>query len=110
MAFPDAQGEWEGEPAFQLSAKEVTNIFDRRIFEEVVQGPVIIVAKDIAENLLQVGEIDHHAAFEFALNAQLDLVRVTVKSSAFGVAGKKMGAIHVLGHAKPHGVRIAHAA
>ena len=49
--------------------------------------------------VLQVGKIDDHAVFGLAFDSDLDFIGMAVQRTALRVAGQKMGAVHVLGHA-----------
>jgi hypothetical protein len=68
---------------------------------------VIVICQHVTESLFEVGKIDNHAILRLAFDSDLDLIGVAVKWPALGVSGQKVGAIHVLRHAKPHGLRIA---
>jgi hypothetical protein len=96
------------EAFLKLIAEQFANVFDRRIFEKIVPGPVVVVSKDLPDDLFEVTEVHDHAVFRLAFDGDFDFIRVPVKRAAFGMAGKKMRTIDVFGHTNPHGVRIAY--
>src|SRR5206468_7544078 len=89
---------------FELLAEKFADILDRRVFEEIVPGPVIVADKDLAQTLLQVGEVNDHSTFRFPFDCDFDLIGVSVQWTAFGMAGQKMGGIDVFGDTELHGV------
>jgi hypothetical protein len=96
------------ETLFQFIVEQFANVLDRRIFEKIVPGPVVVMSKDLPDDLFQVTEVHDHAAFRLTFDGELDFIGVSVKRTAFGMAGKKVRAIDVFGHTNPHGVRIAY--
>ena len=96
------------ETVFQFPVEQFANVFDRRIFEKIVPGAVVVMSKDLPDDLFEVTEVHDHAVFGLAFDGEFDLIRVSVKRTAFGMAGKKVRAINVFGHTNPHGVRITY--
>jgi len=107
MSFPYAERKRKRHVVFELLAEKFADILDRRVFEEIVPGPVIVADKDLAQTLLQVGEVNDHSTFRFPFDCDFDLIGVSVQWTAFGMAGQKMGGIDVFGYTELHGVRIA---
>ena len=106
MPFPDTQREPKTEPFFQFAAQKLTNVLDRRIFEEIVPGSMVVTRENLANLLLEVSEIDDHTTFYFAFYRDFDLIGMAMQGAALGMAGKKMSAVNVVGHTNLHGVRI----
>src|SRR5206468_4438103 len=75
---------------------------DRRIIEEVVERSVVVYPEYVARGLLEIGEIEDHAAPVFAFDDQLDTIGVPVRVAAAVVPGQKMGAVHVLDDTEFH--------
>ena len=58
MTFPHAQCYRKRQVFFQVRAEKLANIFDRRIFQEVIPGPMIVASQDFAKGLLEITEVD----------------------------------------------------
>ena len=96
------------ETVFQFIVEQLANVFDRRIFEKVVPGAVVVMPKDLPNDLFEVPEVHDHAVFRLAGDGDLDFISVAMQRTTLGMAGQKVRAIDVLGHTNPHGVRIAY--
>jgi hypothetical protein len=96
------------EAFLKLIVEQFANVFDRGIFEKIVPGPVVVMSKDIPDDLFEVSEVHDHAVFRLAGDGDLDFIGVSVQGAALRMAGEKVRAIDVFGHTNPHGVRIAY--
>src|SRR5438105_4844491 len=92
VSFPDPQRKRESESFFQLVAQQFTDIFDGRVFEEVIPGTMVIMCEDISQGLLQVGKVDDHTGFRLAFDRELNLIGMPVKRPTLRVSGQEMGA------------------
>src|SRR5205809_5419195 len=105
VAFPDPDMEWELDLLVQPFRDELCDVLDRRVLEERVPVLVIIIREDRAEVLLQVREVEEHAAFVVPLDVDVDLVGVHVEGTAALVARKVMGAVDVFRDPELHRFR-----
>jgi hypothetical protein len=107
VTFPNAQSERKRQTLFQFFAEQFTDIFDGRVFKEIVPRSMVIVAENFPECLFEIGEIDDHALFGLTFNDEFNLICVSVERAAFWMVRKEVGTVHILGHAKLHVLRIA---
>lgn len=82
--------------------KQYADIFDGRVFQEVVPVVVIVFRQDAADRLLHVRKVQNHAVARFAFDRDFHLVGMTVETAALRVCRKKMGAIDVVDHTEFH--------
>jgi hypothetical protein len=81
---------------------QFADVLDGRVREEVVPGLVIVPLQDVPQDLLQIGEVHHHAVAEISFHNQLDFVRVTVRCAALRVVWKKVSTVRVANDADLH--------
>ena len=91
---------------FQLIGEPVSNqnayIFYGREIEDLIPGAMIEFLTDGPENLFHVGEVHDHPGNGVGLNHKFEFVSMSVKSPAFRVVRKKMGAIDKFGNTQTH--------
>ena len=86
----------------QLPVQQIAYVFNRRVLEEIVPGPVVIGSQNAAHGGFQVGEIHDHAFAHFALDDEFDFVGMSVKRATFGMAGQEVSAVNVVDDADLH--------
>ena len=89
----------------QPLVQQVADVFDGRVFEEVVPGTMIEVRQRFPENSLHVREIHHHAITDVAVRNKFNFVGMTVNRSAFGMTRKEVRTVDVLDDADFHAAR-----
>jgi hypothetical protein len=110
FAFPDTKAERQVEAIAQSLVKELTDIFDGRVFQKVIPRSMIEIRESLSKKPLHVREIHHHSIAYFAIGDQFNFIGMAMNPSAFGVTGKMMCAINVLNDADFHAsTRIAQA-
>src|SRR5437867_12336169 len=95
VAFPDPDMEWELDLLVQPFRDELGDVLDRWVLEEHVPVLVIVIHEDRAEALLQIREVEEHAAIVVSLAVDVDLVGVLVDGTAALVALQLMCAVAV---------------
>src|SRR5438876_1708139 len=105
VAFPDPDVERELDFLVQPLRDELGDVLDCRVLEERVPVLVIVIREDRAEVLLQVGEVEEHAALVVPLDVDVDLVGVPVEGTAALVAREVMGAVDVFRDPELHRFR-----
>src|SRR3989440_12372992 len=105
VAFPDPDVERELDFLMQSLCDELADVLDGRVLEERVPVLVVVVRENRAEVLLQIREVEEHAALVVPLDVDVNLVRVPVEGSAALVTRKVMRAVDVLGDSELHRFR-----
>src|SRR2546425_662734 len=105
VAFPDPDVERELDFLVQALRDELADVLDGRVLEERVPVLVVVVRQNRAEVLLQIREVEEHAAFVVPLDVDVNLVRVPVQGTAALVAREVMRAVDVLGDSEFHRFR-----
>jgi hypothetical protein len=82
--------------------QQLANVFDGRVFQEVVPGTMVEIRQRFPENSLHIREIHHHAVSNLAVCDKLNLISVTVNRTAFGMIGKEVRTVDVLDDADFH--------
>src|SRR5439155_20850240 len=80
--LPDADDEREPEALREVAPQQLAQVLDRRIIEEVVERSVVVHPEHVARGLLEIGEIEDHAAPTFAFDDQLDAIGFPVRVAA----------------------------
>src|SRR5438093_8699778 len=106
VAFPDPDVECEVDFLVQPFREELGDVLDRRVLEERVPVLMVVIHEDRAEVLLQVREVEEHAALLVHLDVDVDLVGVTVKGTAALVAREVMGAVDIFRDPELHRFRL----
>jgi hypothetical protein len=96
VTFPYPQAEGECELITKPLVQQLADVFNGRIFQEIVPGTMIEVRQRFPENSLHIREIHHHAVANVAVCYKLDFIGVTVNRAAFGMIGKEVGTVDVL--------------
>src|SRR6266705_3479960 len=86
VAFPDPDVERELYFLVQSLCDQLADVLDGWVLEESVPVLVIVVRENGAQVLLQVCEVEEHAAFVVPLDVDVNLVRVSVQGTAALVA------------------------
>src|SRR2546428_6612752 len=89
----------------QSLCDELADVLDGRVLEERVPVLVVVVRENDTQVLLQIREVEEHAAFVVPLDVHVNLVRVPVQGTAALVARKVMRAVDVLGDTELHRFR-----
>src|SRR5437879_118044 len=95
VAFPHAHVDGILEALSESLRDQVADVLDGRILEERIPVLVIVLREDRPQGLLQVREVEEHAALVVALDEDVDLVRMAMQRSAPRVAREMVGAIDV---------------
>ena len=82
--------------------QQLANVFDGRVFQEIVPGTMIEVRQRFPQNSLHIGEIHHHAIANVAVCNQFDFIGVAVNRTAFGMIGQEVSTVDVLDDADFH--------
>jgi len=102
FAFPDAQGERQGKAIPQPLVQKLADVFDRRVFQEVIPRSVIEICQSFPQKPLHVREIHHHSIVDVAFGNEFNLVRVAVDLTTFGMAREVVRTVDVLDNADFH--------
>jgi hypothetical protein len=82
--------------------QQLANVFDGRVFQEIVPGTMIEVRQRCPKNSLHIREIHHHAISNVAVRNKLNLIGVTVNRTAFGMIREEVRTVDVLDDADFH--------
>jgi hypothetical protein len=82
--------------------QQLANVFDGRVFQEVVPGTMVEIRQRFPENSLHIREIHHHAISNVAVRNKLNLIGVTVNRTAFGMIREEVRTVDVLDDADFH--------
>jgi hypothetical protein len=96
VTFPYPQAEGECELITKPLVQQLADVFNGRIFQEIVPGTMIEVRQRFPENSLHIREIHHHAVANVAVSNELYLICVAVNGTAFGMIGKEVRTVDVL--------------
>jgi hypothetical protein len=102
FAFPDANTERKGELISQPLVEQLANVFDGRVFQEIIPGTMIEVRQRFPEKSLHIREIHHHAVSNVAICNKFNLIGVTVNRTAFGMIGEEVRTVDVFDDADFH--------
>jgi len=105
FAFPDSEAEWRDELVPKSLMKQVADIFNGRIFEEVVPGTVIEFRERLPQARFQVTKIHDHAVSHRSVHDKFNFVGMTMVCPAFGMVRKEVSTINVLDDANSHAAR-----
>jgi len=102
FAFPDAKTEGKVELISKPLVEQLANVFDRRVFQEVVPGSMIEVRQRFPQNSLHIRKIHYHAVPNVAVRNKFNLIGMSVNRTAFGMIGKEVSTVDVLNDADFH--------
>src|SRR5713101_7425190 len=105
VAFPDPDVQGEFDSFVQPVLEEQIYLLDGRVLEERVPILVVVVREDGSQVLLEVGEVEEHAALVISFDEYVDLVGVPMEGTAPLVARQVMRAVDVLGDPELHRFR-----
>jgi hypothetical protein len=102
FAFPDAKTERKSELVSKPLMEQLANVFDGRVFQEIIPGMMIEVRQRCSQNSLHIRKIHHHAIPNVAIGNEFNLIGMSVNCTAFGMIGKEVRTVDVLDDADFH--------
>jgi len=102
FAFPDAKTKRKSELISRPLMEQLADVFDGRVFQEIIPGSMIEVRQRFPQNSLHIRKIHYHAVPNVAVRNKFNLIGMSVNRTAFGMIGKEVRTVDVLDDADSH--------